>query len=118
MPLAQKCILLPIERYEMLMKSFNAPNKDTSEAEITSTPPLLPPSPIEEVNDPNDANNETQASQNEKPQLTLIGQGNLEEKPKLPPPGLPDQGRKRKLQSEIKPVKKKRKTWKDIWMPT
>lgn len=129
----QKCVVLPFERYEMLMKLADTPQpqKETSEesVHIPESNPIQDKSgdhldenrsaldAIEQSTPFESSKEESETPpQNDFSTEPKQGQGDSQQSntPSPPPPGLPENGRKRSL-DEPKSLAKKRKTWKEQW---
>ena len=133
MKLTQKCVVLPFERYELLMKSSTAniptPKNDsetigngvtaTNLQEEEEKLKLQPKEPLEKseflnISKGNGESISPEANSSDQPPATLpFTPPPSPNHSKQPPPGLPAKSRKRKLVNYTKV--KKRNSWKDLW---
>ena len=144
MKLTEKCVILPYERYEMLLNasSKEATNTKTNTQDNTLqtgtgldastrskvsaskvSPSKLSPSKASpsKLSTPKTATSNTITEQPMTQTQSPIQSSNPSPQSKpststytsLPPPGIPSNGRKRKLSFDTK--SSKRNTWKDLW---
>ena len=139
MKLTEKCVILPYERYQILLQSNNNQSSQSTSSENSTDKHIKE----EKIANEKDENIKEENIENEKDEIqegsgertditqspnsqTLTSEdtsqlnhqpessyNNVSAPPALPPPGIPKRSRKRKLSGE-KP-KKIRKTWKDLW---
>ena len=115
MKLTEKCVVLPYERYAMLLQSGSGTQNSESK------PAIVSPSQQQKDTKEIDVKEDTEDKQGAEPKspapppkaVSPISKSTVTSNTLPPPPGLPYTGRKRKLFTA--PKERKRNNWRNLW---